>query len=487
MRGCWAQDGARWTMGASAGQAGAVLAEDDRGVQRVPDQFQRRVARGINHLVNIDHRTRRIDAHEVDQSRSCDPLPPSIPSASIGTSDTDHRRSHEHDRNTRRGGSLGSCRQLQRHPDGAGINSIDVDAAARTVRVGGGCVWKDVDAATHEAGGTVPCGIIGTTGVGGLTLGGGIGHIARSGGLTIDNLLEAEVVLADGSIVRASADENPELFWALRGGGGNFGVVTAFTFKMQPVSMVVAGPTFWSLDDAAEVMRAYREFLPAAPRELNGWFAFVTVPPVPVFPEELHGRKMAAIVWCHTGSEEEAAAAMAPMLEAVEPVLHAAGPMPFPVLNGFFDALYPKGDQWYWRADFVRELPDAAIEQHVKFANEMRPGQSTMHMYPIDGAVHDVGSGDTAFSYRDVTWAQVIVGVDPDPANAEAIKRWTIDYWDATHPYSAGGAYVNFMMDEGQERVKATYRDNYDRLARAKAQYDPDNTFRVNQNIKPAS
>jgi FAD/FMN-containing dehydrogenase len=294
-------------------------------------------------------------------------------------------------------------------------------------------------------------------------------------------------VLADGSIVRASADENPELFWALRGGGGNFGVVTSFTFKMQPVGMVVAGPTFWSLDDAAAVMRAYREFLPAAPRELNGWFAFVTVPPVPAFPEELHGRKMAAIIWCHTGSEEAAAAAMAPMLEAVEPVLHGVGPMPFPALNGFFDPLYPKGDQWYWRADFVRDLPDAAIEQHVRFANEMRPGQSTMHMYPIDGAVHDIGAGDTAFSYRDVTWAQVIVGVDPDPANADAIKQWTIDYWDATHPYSAGGAYVNFMMDEGQERVKATYRDNYDRLARAKAQYDPDNTFRVNQNIKPAS
>ncbi|HEV8450215.1 MAG TPA: FAD-binding oxidoreductase [Gaiellales bacterium] len=384
------------------------------------------------------------------------------------------------------GGGLGVC------DDGVvidltGINSIDVDASARTVRVGGGCVWKDVDAATHEAGGAVPCGIIGTTGVGGLTLGGGIGHIARSGGLSIDNLLEAEVVLADGSIVRASDDENPELFWALRGGGGNFGVVTAFTFKMQPVGMVVAGPTFWSLDDAAAVMRAYREFLPAAPRELNGWFAFVTVPPVPAFPEQLHGRKMAAIVWCHTGSEEEAAAAMAPMLEAVEPVLHGVGPMPFPALNGFFDPLYPKGDQWYWRADFVRDLPDAAIEQHVRFANEMRPGQSTMHMYPIDGAVHDVGSGDTAFSYRDVTWAQVIVGVDPDPANADAIKQWTIDYWDATHPYSAGGAYVNFMMDEGQERVKATYRDNYERLARAKAQYDPDNTFRVNQNIKPAS
>jgi FAD/FMN-containing dehydrogenase len=368
------------------------------------------------------------------------------------------------------------------------LDTVEViDADRRLVRVGGGAHWGQVAATLDPYGLGLTSGDTKDVGVGGLTLGGGIGHIARSGGLTIDNLLEAEVVLADGSIVRASADENPELFWALRGGGGNFGVVTAFTFKMQPVSMVVAGPTFWSLEDSAEVMRAYREFLPAAPRELNGWFAFVTVPPVPVFPEELHGRKMAAIVWCHTGSEEEAAAAMAPMLEAVEPVLHAAGPMPFPVLNGFFDALYPKGDQWYWRADFVRELPDAAIEQHVKFANEMRPGQSTMHMYPIDGAVHDVGSGDTAFSYRDVTWAQVIVGVDPDPANAEAIKQWTIDYWDATHPYSAGGAYVNFMMDEGQERVKATYRDNYDRLARAKAQYDPDNVFRVNQNIKPAS
>jgi FAD/FMN-containing dehydrogenase len=208
---------------------------------------------------------------------------------------------------------------------------------------------------------------------------------------------------------------------------------------------------------------------------------------VPVFPEELHGRKMAAIVWCHTGSEADAAAAMAPMLKAVEPTLHAVGPMPFPALQGFFDPLYPKGHQWYWRADFVRDLPDAAIERHVEFGRTMPTGQSTMHLYPIDGAVHDVGSGDTAFSYRDVTWAQVIVGVDPDPASADTLKRWTIEYFDALHPHSAGGAYVNFMMDEGQERVQATYRDNYDRLARAKATYDPDNVFRVNQNIRPAS
>jgi FAD/FMN-containing dehydrogenase len=367
------------------------------------------------------------------------------------------------------------------------MNSIDVDAERRTVRVGGGCTWGQVDQATHEVGMAVPCGIISTTGVGGLTLGGGIGHLSRTHGLTIDNLLEADVVLADGSTVRASADEHPDLFWALRGGGGNFGVVTSFLFRMHPVSTVQAGPTFWSMEDAAEVLRAYRDFLPTAPRELNGWFAWVTVPPVPVFPEELHGRKMAAVVWCHTGSEEEAAAAMAPMLEAVEPVLHGVHSVPFPALNSFFDGLYPKGDQWYWRADFVRELPDAAIERHVEFGEKMPPGQSTMHLYPINGAVHDVGSADTAFSYRDVTWAGVIAGVDRDPANADMIREWAVDYWDATHPYSAGGAYVNFMMDEGQERVQATYRDNYERLARTKAAYDPENTFRVNQNVRPAN
>jgi len=367
------------------------------------------------------------------------------------------------------------------------MKSIDIDEAGGTVRVGGGCTWGEVDAATHEVGMAVPCGIIGTTGVGGLTLGGGIGHLARNYGLTIDNLLEAEVVLADGSIVRASADEHPDLFWALRGGGGNFGVVTTFTFRMRPVSIVQAGPTFWAIEDSEAVLTAYRDFIVAAPRELNGWFAFVTVPPVPVFPEELHGRKAAAIVWCHNGSEEQAAADMQPMLDAAEPLLHAVGPMPFPVLNGFFDGLYPKGHQWYWRADFVRELSDAAIAEHAKFGAAMPTGQSTMHLYPIDGAVHDVGSGDTAFNYRDVTWAQVIVGVDPDPALAGTLKQWTIDYFDALHPHSAGGAYVNFMMDEGQERVQATYRDNYDRLAKVKAQYDPDNTFHINQNIRPAA
>jgi hypothetical protein len=383
------------------------------------------------------------------------------------------------------GGGLGSC------DDGVVIDlgpmrDIKVDADARTVRVEGGCIWREVDAATHAVGMATPSGIIGSTGVGGLSLGGGIGYLARRHGLTVDNLLEAEVVLADGSRAHASASENPDLFWAIRGGGGNFGVVTAFVFRLHPVSTVVAGPTFWPIEQSDEVLRAYREFLPAADRDLNGFFAFASVPPAPPFPEELHGRQVCGIVWCHLGLEEAAAAAMAPMLAVGKPLMHGAGPVPFPGIQGAFDGLYPPGLQWYWRADFFRGLSDAAVDTHVEWGARMPTGHSTMHLYPIDGAVHDVGEAETPFSYRDVTLAEVIVGVDPDPANAETIRQWTVDYWDATHPHSAGGAYVNFMMDEGQERVRATYRDNYERLARIKAAYDPENLFRVNQNIHPA-
>jgi FAD/FMN-containing dehydrogenase len=356
------------------------------------------------------------------------------------------------------------------------------------VAAGGGATLTQVDAATAEVGMATPLGILGTTGVGGLTLGGGIGHLARKYGLTIDNLLGADVVLADGSKVTASADENADLFWALRGGGGNFGVVTEFRYRLYPVSTVIAGPTFWSLDDTAAVMQRYREFIPQAPRDLNGFFAFATVPPVAPFPEELHGRKVAAVVWCYAGDDNDAAqAAMAPMLEAAEPLMHGAHELPFAGLQGFFDPFYPKGMQGYWRADFVNELSDAAIAAHREHAERMTPGASTMHMYPIDGAVHEVGESDTAWANRDVQWAQVIYGTDPDPASADAMRQWTLDYFDATHPYSAtGGAYVNFMMDEGQDRVKAAYRSNYSRLTRVKAQYDPSNTFRVNQNIQPA-
>jgi FAD/FMN-containing dehydrogenase len=366
------------------------------------------------------------------------------------------------------------------------LKDIEVDPQARTVRVGGGCTWGEVDGATNEHGLATPSGIISTTGVGGLTLGGGLGHLTRKYGLSIDNLLEAEMVLASGERVRASADEHPDLYWAIRGGGGNFGVVTSFLFRLHEVGTVIGGPTFWPVEAGAEVLSAYREFLPNAPRELNGFFAFTTVPPAPPFPEQIQMQKVCGVVWCYVGDEADAAEAMAPLLEATpEPLMHGVQPMPHPALQSAFDGLYPAGDQWYWRADFVKEIPDEAVQIHAEFGAAMPTMQSTMHLYPIDGAAHDPAPSDTAWSYRDAKWGSVFAGVDPDPANADKIRKWTIDYFDALHPYSAGGAYVNMMMEEGQERVRDSYRDNYDRLAGVKATYDPGNLFRVNQNIEP--
>ena len=370
--------------------------------------------------------------------------------------------------------------------DLAGIKYTRVDPAAQTVTAGGGCTWADVDHATHAFGLAVPSGIISTTGVGGLTLGGGIGHLTRKCGLTIDNMLSADVVLADGKFVRASADENPDLFWALRGGGGNFGVVTAFTFKLHKIDIVYAGPMLYELSETTEVMKWYRDFIVKAPDELNGWFAFLTVPPGPPFPENLHLKKMCGIVWCCTAPQAKAEEIFKPIRAFKKPALDFVGPIPQPALQGMFDPIYPPGLQWYWRADFVNELSDKAIAEHVRFGQTLPTMHSTMHLYPINGAASRVGKKETAWNYRDANWAQVMVGVDPDPANKEKISKWAKDYFNALHPYSAGGAYVNFMMDEGEERVKATYGDNYNRLAEIKAKYDPTNLFRVNQNIKPS-
>ncbi len=364
---------------------------------------------------------------------------------------------------------------------------IRVDPATRMVRAGGGCRWGDVDHATHAFGLAVPSGIISTTGVGGLTLGGGLGHLTRKYGLTIDNLLEADVVLADGSSVVASAEENSDLFWALRGGGGNFGVVTSFLFQAHPVHTVCAGPMLWELDQAADVMKWYREFIMQAPEEISGFFAFLTVPPAPPFPAEFHLKKMCGIVWCCLGSMEQATEVLEPIRSFRRPAVELFGPMPYPALQTMFDQLYPPGLQWYWKADFVKQLPDEAIALHIQHAAALPTMQSTMHLYPINGAAQRAKNGDTPWNYRDAVWSEVIVGVDPDAANKERITSWARDYWEALHPFGAGGAYVNFMMEEGQDRVRASYRESYDRLAAVKAKYDPENFFRVNQNILPAN
>jgi FAD/FMN-containing dehydrogenase len=366
------------------------------------------------------------------------------------------------------------------------IRWVRVDPDARTAQVGGGSQQGDLDHAAHAFGLATPTGIMSTTGIGGLTLGGGHGHLTRRYGLTLDNVLGADVVVADGSFVRASESENEDLFWALRGGGGNFGVVTAFTFRLHPVHTVVMGITLWPIEQIPEVLRWYREFLPKAPEDLNGFFALLPVPPAPPFPEEIHLKKMCGVMWCYLGDPEEQDDVFAPVRRAGTPAFHFATPMPYPALQSMLDALIPAGLQWYQRGDFFDEITDEAIEVHLEYARNNPTTLSTMQLYPIDGAVHRVSEDATAWSYRDALWSGVIDGTDPDPAKAGVIRQWCVGYWKALHPHSMGGGYVNFMMEEGQERVRAAYRGNYERLAQIKRKYDPSNFFHANQNIRPA-
>jgi hypothetical protein len=234
-------------------------------------------------------------------------------------------------------------------------------------------------------------------------------------------------------------------------------------------------------------MRWYRQLLPLLPEELSGWIGLITIPPAPPFPESLWGRKACAIVWCYTGPHAKADEVLEPVRSFGSPLVVGLMEMPFTALQSAFDPLYPAGLQWYWKADFFHEISDEAIEVHLKYGEQLPTGHSTMHLYPIDGAASRVPGDATAFAYRDGGWAGVIVGVDPDPANNASLTQWAQDYWRDLHPTSAGGAYINFMMAEGEDRIRASYRGNYDRLAEVKRRYDPDNAFHVNQNIVPAS
>lgn len=385
------------------------------------------------------------------------------------------------------GPGLGSC------DDGLVIDlspmkGVRVDPEQRTVRVGPGCTQGEMDHATHAFGLAVPAGIVSSTGVAGLTLGGGHGYLTRKHGLTIDNLIEADVVLADGSFVTANAEQHADLFWALRGGGGNFGIVTSFVYRAHPVSTVYAGPLFWEVKHARAIMQWYRDFLPQAPEEFCVFFGLKTVPSTAPFPQEIWGKKICALISCYSGPLDQVEEVMRPIRkELPPPLMDGMTTMPFPALQGLFDPLLPTGLQWYWKGDFVKELPDAAIDVHLDYAAQLPSELSLMHLYPIDGAVQRMGRHETAWNCRDATWSMVIAAIDPDPAKASALAIWAKGYWAALHPYNLGGAYVNFMMEEGQERIQATYGDNYERLVAVKTKYDPTNLFRVNQNIKPAS
>jgi FAD/FMN-containing dehydrogenase len=369
--------------------------------------------------------------------------------------------------------------------DLSGMRGVSVDPVKRTARSQGGATWGDFNDATHEHSLATTGGVVSTTGVAGLTFGGGIGHLTRSLGLSCDNLIGAEVVTADGRVVHTSADENADLLWALKGGSGNFGVATELEFQLHPLADIYGGPMFFELEDAGDILRWYRDFISDAPEQFGGFPGFQIAPPLPFMPEDRHGDPLLLFVACWAGPMAEGEA-IVNQIKAVAPVVaEHVGPMPYPALNSAFDGLLPAGLQGYWKANFVRELTDEAIAAHLKHGPQVPAVNSTMHIYPINGAAQRVGPDESAFGHRDANFAPVIAGMWPDPAQNEANIGWVKDYYAATAPHSEVGGYVNFAADDDQDRVRANYGSNYDRLVNVKRQYDPDNLFRVNQNIKP--
>jgi FAD/FMN-containing dehydrogenase len=370
--------------------------------------------------------------------------------------------------------------------DLSAMRGVRVDPLTQTARVSGGATWGDLNAAAYPFGLATTGGIISTTGVGGLTLGGGIGYLARGLGLALDNLLAADVVTGDGSFHVASEKDDADLYWAIRGGGGNFGVVTSFEFRLSPVKDIYGGPMFFEVDRAGDVIRLFREFIQDAPEQWGGFPAYQIAPPLPFIPTERHGRTHALLVSCWAGDLDAGEKHLKAFRDLAPVVAEMVGPMPYPALNSAFDALYPPGLRHYWKANFVKELTDDAIAAHVEHGSKVPELTCTMHLYPINGACHRVGPESTAFAYRDATFATVIAGMWPDAKDDEANTAWVRDYYEATAPHSEEGGYINFMADDDQARIRANYRGNYDRLAETKRRYDPANLFRHNQNIVPA-
>lgn len=370
--------------------------------------------------------------------------------------------------------------------DTSAMRGVRVDPTTSTARVGGGATWGDLNAATYPFGLATTGGIISTTGVGGLTLGGGIGYLTRGLGLSLDNLVSADVVTADGTFRLASEKDDADLFWAIRGGGGNFGVVTSFEFRLSPVKDIYGGPIFFELDKAGDLFRLYREFIADAPEQFGGFPAYQIAPPLPFIPEERHGTTLALFVACWAGDLDKGEEVLKPFRDLAPSVAEMVGPMPYPALNSAFDDLYPEGLRHYWKASFAKELTDEAIEAHVEHGSKVPAMTSTMHIYPINGACQRVDSDATAFAYRDASFATVIAGMWPDAADDEQNTRWVRDYYDAIAPHSEEGGYINFMAGDDQDRIRQNYQGNYERLQQIKRDHDPGNMFRHNQNIVPA-
>jgi FAD/FMN-containing dehydrogenase len=365
------------------------------------------------------------------------------------------------------------------------MRTVRVDPRNETARADAGATWGDFNHATHAFGLATTGGIISTTGIAGLTLGGGIGYLTRGCGLSIDNLLSADVVTAEGKLVTASERENEDLFWGLRGGGGNFGVVTSFEYRLHEIDQVYAGPIFYNLEDASSLFQMFDEFIRDAPEQFGGFPAFQIAPPLPFIPEDRHGDTLALAVVHWAGPLEEAEKVLKPFHEVAPVVADGTGPLPYPALNGAFDALYPKGIRAYWKGAFLKELSDEAIAAHVEHGSQVPEVSATMHMYPINGAPQRIGSDETAFAYRDANYGMVFLACWADPAKDAERIAWVRDYYQALAPYSEPGGYINFMQDDDYGKIQDNYRENYDRLVDVKRRYDPGNLFHVNQNIKP--
>lgn len=365
------------------------------------------------------------------------------------------------------------------------LRHVHVDPGASTARAGGGATWGDVNYATHAYGMATPGGIVSTTGIGGLTLGGGIGYLTRGYGLTIDNLLSADVVTADGKAVRASTTEHEDLFWAIRGGGGNYGVATSFEFRLHPMDTVTVGLFFYELEHAGDLFRFWREWIKDAPETYGGFPAFQIAPPLPFIPEDRHGNTLALAVVHFAGPVEDGDKAMEPFRQLAPRVAEMVSPMPYPWLNGAFDAFFPKGIRSYWKGAYVTELTDDAIDAHLLHGPKVPEMSATMHLYAINGAAQRVADHETAFAYRHATFAPVFIAAWPDSAVDDSRIAWVRDYYQAIAPHSEPGGYINFMQDDDQGKIRDSYLGNYDRLVAIKRAYDPDNLFHVNQNIAP--
>jgi FAD/FMN-containing dehydrogenase len=366
------------------------------------------------------------------------------------------------------------------------MRGVRVDPFGQTARAEGGALIVDVLAATDSFGMTAAFGIIGTTGIGGLSLGGGSGHLSRGFGLTIDNIISMDVVTADGRFLVASDKENEDLYWALRGGSGNFGVVTSFEYQLHPVKDIYAGVFFYPIEETRSVLEFYRDYIVSAPEEMGLFPGFQIAPPLPFIPEEHHGKTFVIMAACWAGPLDKGEKALAPIQNVAPRVGELVTPMPMVAFNTAFDALYPAGMQHYWKGSFATDLSDEAIAVHMEHGPKVPVMQSTMHIYSINGAVHRVPSDATAFAHRDATYSIVIAGMNPEPSKQGEVVSWVKDYAKALEPYTDKGGYINFQSEDDQDRVKENYRGNFERLAQIKKKYDPGNLFHVNHNIKPA-